>query len=66
MSCDTFHFFDLMDFDIFRCIPQEQRSFGLGIQWIIARCLGNKSYYYHVFSGVSLESGDVLSMCFMP
>ncbi|KAH3747199.1 solute carrier organic anion transporter family member 4A1-like isoform X1 [Dreissena polymorpha] len=24
-----------------RCIPNEQRSLGLGIQWIIARCLGS-------------------------
>ncbi|GFO45164.1 solute carrier organic anion transporter family member [Plakobranchus ocellatus] len=23
-----------------RCIPDHQRSFGLGIQWIVARCLG--------------------------
>lgn len=24
-----------------RCVPQEKRSFALGIQWIIARCLGS-------------------------
>lgn len=24
-----------------RCVPLQQRSFGLGIQWIIARCLGS-------------------------
>lgn len=24
-----------------RCVPQNRRSFGLGIQWIIARCLGS-------------------------
>lgn len=24
-----------------RCVPQKQRSFGLGIQWIVARCLGS-------------------------
>lgn len=24
-----------------RCIPDHQRSFGLGIQWIVARCLGS-------------------------
>ncbi|XP_071114005.1 solute carrier organic anion transporter family member 4A1-like [Haliotis cracherodii] len=24
-----------------RCVPEKQRSFGLGIQWIIARCLGS-------------------------
>ncbi|KAK7485686.1 hypothetical protein BaRGS_00023135 [Batillaria attramentaria] len=24
-----------------RCVPQERRSLGLGIQWIIARCLGS-------------------------
>lgn len=51
-----------MDFDIFRCIPQEQRSFGLGIQWIIARCLGKKSYYYHVLSGVSLPHRSLVGV----
>ncbi|XP_029635260.1 solute carrier organic anion transporter family member 4A1-like [Octopus sinensis] len=24
-----------------RCVPQKQRSFGLGIQWILARCFGS-------------------------
>ncbi|XP_055870859.1 solute carrier organic anion transporter family member 4A1-like [Biomphalaria glabrata] len=24
-----------------RCVPDHQRSFGLGIQWIVARCLGS-------------------------
>ncbi|KAK3087002.1 hypothetical protein FSP39_000238 [Pinctada imbricata] len=24
-----------------RCVPQQERSFALGIQWIIARCLGS-------------------------
>lgn len=25
---------------LFRCVPDSQRSFGLGIQWIVVRTLG--------------------------
>ena len=25
---------------VFRCVPDEQKSLALGIQWILVRCLG--------------------------
>ena len=30
-----------MKYLCFRCVPNQQRSLALGIQWIIARCLGS-------------------------
>lgn len=44
---------------LFRCVPDSQRSFGLGIQWIVVRTFGRCVYFLLLTSG-SLSSGFIL------
>ena len=49
-----------MDFSLFfRCVPHQQRSFGLGIQLLFGRLLGRASSFLVYLTGDSIGRPDL-------